>query len=122
MRIVAATQRAVTNLEEEPELAILLNLVLQPLFSEWKMAKVKRVGQSKLRSGLQEHITDPLDDGELLPLSHVKLFKQIPVALSKVQNISEDFVDEVVHDGWPDNIGRSQGFDEELVWRYYGLP
>jgi hypothetical protein len=71
-------------------------LFFETLLSEWVMSDKSRVCKPELCGGFQEDIANLLNDRRLLSLTNVKHLEESPVAFTKIQDVAEDLVDEVL--------------------------
>ncbi len=61
------------------------------------MANVDRVCEAELCGGFEENVSDALHNWGLLPLPNVDHLQKAAVAFAQVQDVAEDFIDELVN-------------------------
>lgn len=105
-----------TNLYEAPELGVLFTFVLDFLLRHRKMPNIDWIRQPELRRGIEEDVSDTLDDRSLFALPDVQDFEEPAVALAQVEDVAERLLNELIDFTWPDNgwIGLTKRTDEQL--------
>jgi hypothetical protein len=113
---ITGSNRAATHLEEDPEVSIVLHLVLHPLLRHRQMPDIPRIRNPELGGCLEEHIPDPIDHRILFSLPYSQALQQASVALSQVKDIVEHVVDETVQvSGDNGRVRLLKGPDEEAL-------
>lgn len=80
------------------------------------MPNIDWIRQPELRRGIEEDVSDTLDDRSLFALPDVQDFEEPAVALAQVEDVAERLLNELIDFTWPDNgwIGLTKRTDEQL--------
>lgn len=61
------------------------------------MADVDRICQAELCRCVEKDVTEPLDNGCLLPLTDIEYLQQSTVAFPEIQDVPENFFDKLIY-------------------------